>query len=80
MTDNEICRNYRAAKDKHAQIKILADMNCTDENTIRRILFEYGQIVLEPPKTNRRKKNEQAPDVPEVKIVVPDAVFEALTA
>ena len=80
MTDNEICRNYRAAKDKHAQIKILADMNCTDASKIKRILVDCGEIVQEPQKTNRGKKNEQAPDVQVDKIVVPDAVFEALTA
>ena len=80
MTDNEICRNYRAAKDKRAQIKILADMNCTTAEDIKKILAEGGEIVQEPPKTNSWKKNENAPVVPVVKIVVPDAVFEALSA
>lgn len=38
MTEEEIRRNYRQAKDKPIQIGILADLNCTDQNTIREIL------------------------------------------
>lgn len=45
MTDAEIVANYRQAKDKRAQIGILADLNDTDAATIMDILREAGESV-----------------------------------
>lgn len=68
MTDNEICRNYRAAKNKPEQIKILADMNCTTVDEVKKILISGGELVEEPQKSNRGKKP----------VVMPDSVLDAL--
>ncbi len=38
MTPGEICRDYRAAKDKPAQIKILAELNLLTVTEVVRIL------------------------------------------
>lgn len=38
MSDDEIRRNYRLAKDKRKQIGILADLNCCSKNKIIEIL------------------------------------------
>lgn len=42
MSDYEICKNYRHAKDKRAQIRILADMNITSKAVIESILMSAG--------------------------------------
>ena len=68
MTDNEICRNYRAAKNKLEQIKILADMNCTTVDEIKKILISGGELVEEPQKSTRGKKL----------VVMPVSVLDAL--
>lgn len=38
MSNDEIIRNYRAAKNKKLQIGILADLNCCDKQTIKDII------------------------------------------
>lgn len=38
MSNDEIIRNYRAAKNKKMQIGILADLNCCDKQTIKDII------------------------------------------
>lgn len=47
MTPSEIRRNYNLAADKSAQIGILADLNCTTKDNIRKILEgkEPGETV-----------------------------------
>lgn len=40
MTPGEIRRDYRLAANKDAQIGILADLNCTTKDNIRKILNE----------------------------------------
>ena len=55
-TEDEICAIYRTAKDKKAQIEILADMNVTSEETIRDILRKYGYTVEE-----RKPRKPRAP-------------------
>ena len=42
MTDNEIVRDYRAAKNKKMQIEILADLNTTTKDEIKKILKANG--------------------------------------
>lgn len=56
MTEGEIIADYRQAKDPEAQIKILADLNCTSEDVIR-------EIVGLPPSKQRggkAKREEQS--------------------
>ena len=45
MTNEEIVRDYRAAKTKMKQIGILADLNGCDSRTIVNILLEEGESV-----------------------------------
>lgn len=45
MTEMEICREYNAAKDRRAQIGILADLNVCEKEDILRILILNGQDV-----------------------------------
>ena len=45
MTYYEIAASYRQAKDREAQISILADLNDCDRQTIREILVEEGETV-----------------------------------
>lgn len=45
MTAEEICRNYRQAANKSAQVGILADINVTTKDRIRKILEERGITV-----------------------------------
>lgn len=47
MTDEEIRRDYREAKDRVKQIGILADMNATSKQEIREKLRELGEIKTE---------------------------------
>ena len=45
MTDGEIRAMYRDAKEKRAQIQILADLNATDTDTIRDILRQEPNML-----------------------------------
>ena len=45
MTNEEICRHYRLAKDKDADIQVLADLNTTTRDTIKSILSSAGEHV-----------------------------------
>jgi len=45
MTNEEICRNYRQAKYRQRQIKILADENLCSVEEIRRILIDSGVLI-----------------------------------
>jgi len=47
MTNEEICRNYRQAKDKQNQIQILAELNNCKANEIREILKDSGELKEE---------------------------------
>lgn len=42
MSDEEIKRSYRTCKDAHAQIGILAELNCKTKAEVRRKLAELG--------------------------------------
>ncbi len=56
MTEGEIARNYRRAKDKDRQGGILADLNCTSREDITRILVRAG-IPISPKKRRKRKRS-----------------------
>lgn len=55
MTANEICMEYRLAKNKSEQIKILADENCTSREEIIKVLQDCGENV-ETARTQTKKK------------------------
>lgn len=74
MDKSEIVRNYKEAKNKATQIQILADLNCTDAETIKKILTEAGEYV---------EKKKPGPKPKTVRQIVvkplPDCVKKAIT-
>ena len=59
MTKGEICRMYRQASDKGAQIQILADLNCVRRTEIIRTLLDGGEKVrVHLPGRGKRRKRE----------------------
>ena len=47
MTEGEICREYRLAKDKEKQIDIIADQNYgMDREGVIKILVKHGEMKL----------------------------------
>ena len=58
MTPEEIVRSYREAKDKAAQVGILADLNLCPREMICKILVEGGLTIassLAPVAKSRRR-------------------------
>lgn len=49
MTVEEICRDYRTAKDKRNQIEILADRNVCTKEAIEDVLRSRGEELPGPP-------------------------------
>ena len=65
MTENEIIRQYRGAKDKREQIKILADMNLCEVEEIEKILKDNGQrLPARPPK--KKPQNEPSEETEDI--------------
>ena len=56
MTDAEILREFNAAKVRSKQVYILAELNNTDVETIKRILIEQGVDHRSLPRTKRKTK------------------------
>lgn len=65
MSNEEIVRNYREAKDKAKQLGILAELNACDEQKIKDILTEGGIDYRSFPRS--RKEKAAAPDVKQAK-------------
>lgn len=60
MTENEIVRNYREAKNKREQVTILADLNRCEKEEIVEILLKNGVDQRELPRKRKpRKKPEE---------------------
>lgn len=57
MQDDEIANSYRLAKDPEAQVIVLAELNATSPENIRRILVERGVYVpvYKPSESNVKK-------------------------
>ena len=85
MTPQEIAKEYREAKDKGNQIKILADENLTDRKEIVKILKEQGEITDKVPRAKgMRAKTGQSAAVSTKKkeetnaaVEVPESVITA---
>lgn len=58
MSEADICREYRQAKNKNAQVQVLADLNGTNKKIILDILQRGGEFEAKPsePKTKAPKK------------------------
>lgn len=57
MTDGEICREYRLAKDKDKQIGIIADQCGMDKDEIIKVLVDCGE--MEPLEDKRKELDKQ---------------------
>ena len=63
MTSEEICRHYRLAADKKGDIIVLADLNMTSRDTIRKILEEGGEVVVRRKETSRMYGTTRGPEI-----------------
>lgn len=60
MTESEIVRNYREAKNKREQVTILSDLNSCEKEEIIEILLRNGVDQKELPRKRKpRKKPEE---------------------
>lgn len=59
MTNGEILRDYRGAKDKKAQVKILAELNACSVQQIKEILISEGVDGRELPKSRKKSVAEK---------------------
>jgi len=88
MTNDEIIRSYRTAKDKKKQIVILSQLNTCSKNEIVQILKDaglhpgYTRSTNEPKKVGKKEKGEEKiepeepPKVEEIKITELDVSNE----
>ena len=70
MTNEEIIRHYRQAKDKNKDVEVLADLNLTSQDTIREILIEAGAMrrsFTRKPKDETVEKEAQTSKAQEKK-------------
>lgn len=58
MSREEIVKSYKESKDKRHQIGILADLNCTDNDGIKAILYDAGVPLPGKPKAQIKKPVE----------------------
>ena len=61
MAVEEIVRSYREAKDKAAQVGILADLNLCSKETIRKALVEGGGLIRASSRELRAKNRLRTP-------------------
>lgn len=75
MTDSEICREYRMAKDKEKQIGIIADQCGTNvaRDKIIKILVDCGEMQASAEKPKPVKTAQQSSS-----IVIPKMVVKVL--
>ena len=67
MTDEEICRDYRAAAAPLKQIGILADLNQCSKERIKQILIKGG---CELPGNMRPKPKKEKKDEPDLETIM----------
>lgn len=58
MGENEICREYRTAKNKKQQIYILADLNCCKPQEIMNVLIDNGEAIQ--PRKKRKIPDKES--------------------
>jgi len=58
MSDSEIVRSYKEAKDKRSQVGVLAELNACSKDCIRKILQRNG---INAPKPGRKSTTESEP-------------------
>lgn len=60
MTDFDICKEYREAKNPTAQLKILAQLNCCSEKDILDILKRNNEPLRKRTYTTKKESTEKA--------------------
>lgn len=77
MSNREIAYSYRTALNPKSQISILADLNCTSSDEIRKILRAEG---IDVPERKRKKKEEESEMTKEepARQQLPESVLNAL--
>lgn len=60
MTDFDICKEYREAKNPSAQLKILAQLNCCSEKDILDILKRNNEPLRKRTYTTKKESAEKA--------------------
>ncbi|MBR6987521.1 MAG: hypothetical protein IKH82_05575 [Clostridiales bacterium] len=78
MTEYEICKEYREAKDPTQQIKILAQLNCCSNKDILAILEKNNEPIRKRAYTPKAKKTETVKDPTEAKEEIPAFVYAVL--
>lgn len=80
MTEYEICKEYREAKDPTQQIKILAQLNCCSNKDILAILEKNNEPIRKRVYTPKAKKTETVKNLVEVpaKEEIPNFVYAVL--
>ncbi|MCQ2549905.1 MAG: hypothetical protein MJ134_07680 [Lachnospiraceae bacterium] len=88
MSEEEIAREYRMAKHKERQIKILAELNGCAETEIQEILVEKGEMKMPRTKVAKvleevmKQTEEERKEVEAKKVVkkqsIPDAVIRCV--
>ena len=73
MTEAEICREYREAKNRKIQIGILADLNVCEKEEILKILIMNGQDVTP---AGPKKPGKEGDKVLEMMFTILDEVDE----
>ena len=66
MSDADIVKEYREAKDKKAQIGILADLNTCSRDEIKEILIKGGVSPKELPRNRKKKDSTEQPCSPRI--------------
>ena len=74
MSEAEICKRFKEAKDHRKQVGILADLNCCSRDQIREILLKNG---IAPPRYGNRYTKIKEENLPK-DIPVPKSVFNTI--
>ena len=72
MTEGEICREYRLAKNKQSQIGIIADQIGMSKDEVIKVLVDCGEMASSGKPAGITKKKQE-------KVVIPKSVADALT-
>lgn len=73
MSESEIVREYRTAKNKPKQIKVLAELNAVKEEWIKDILLRIPESGYVKPGPKPKQKAAESEAVREVNALAPEA-------
>lgn len=78
MTDSEICREYRMAKDKDKQIEIIADQCGLTKEEVVKVLVDCGEMEVPEEKSKAKAKAAKKNEEPVVPAVVLDIIYHRI--